>query len=582
MEFSLDETDHDGNWCLSPELSKGAQTVTLGSLRMCLKRKSDRALRSPFSSLMSWTLSKAAQAFANRLSRRHGAQEEPDGGSGIASVLHLQDVSGRRRTNTSEEDGNGQVSGSVDAGDDRPVHACADNSAADGSGLSPAEGQCSGRRRGDGLQSQGEAEGQEQGHQDPMDSSGNWSTTVKIHSPKALEREPKNLHSPRRVHAVPSKSTTEVVDMHPMRGTLGKAGSRSVSVLIGNGSSPDAGSQKLADSRGDLPGVSPCTTIQAGAGQYQAEGGRDGPDRASFWEQWIKPCYAQTGFKDNDTERTLSVKRKSANGTSTNPTTQEDGRTNADLQCGGRWTPGVGHQRRGEALGAGGDGGTRCNPSSRLVGKSQLGGRHGRSLGKFLSSRFSKFMVFLCMNCCLSTATIAAFGTPDLVAWHNECTDEFKTEPVSLSTADNMTCYVYGQALAKHFAYATSDIYGDDAKLTKEDKKFVKENLKKLNKTIVEVYSLRLSGWRSFGPDYWLGLYQGDPSSVSSTDDTGTTTSSCYPQPALYCLLNIEVLIQLQTRPTSSSSRRRGSSAALEVCSRHSANTTSSWPRLSI
>ena len=93
------------------------------------------------------------------------------------------------------------------------------------------------------------------------------------------------------------------------------------------------------------------------------------------------------------------------------------------------------------------------------------------------------------MNCCLSTATIAAFGTPDLVAWHNECTDEFKTEPVSLSTADNMTCYVYGQALAKHFAYATSDIYGDDAKLTKEDKKFVKENLKKLNKTIVEVYS---------------------------------------------------------------------------------------------
>ena len=489
MEFSLDETDHDGNWCLSPELSKGAQTVTLGSLRMCLKRKSDRALRSPFSSLMSWTLSKAAQAFANRLSRRHGAQEEPDGGSGIASVLHLQDVSGRRRTNTSEEDGNGQVSGSVDAGDDRPVHACADNSAADGSGLSPAEGQCSGRRRGEGLQSQGEAKGQEQGHQDPMDSSGNWSTTVKIHSPKALEREPKNLHSPRRVHAVPSKSTTEVVDMHPMRGTLGKAGSRSVSVLIGNGSSPDAGSQKLADSRGDLPGVSPCTTIQAGAGQYQAEGGRDGPDRASFWEQWIKPCYAQTGFKDNDTERTLSVKRKSANGTSTNPTTQEDGRTNADLQCGGRWTPGVGHQRRGEALGAGGDGGTRCNPSSRLVGKSQLGGRHGRSLGKFLSSRFSKFMVFLCMNCCLSTATIAAFGTPDLVAWHNECTDEFKTEPVSLSTADNMTCYVYGQALAKHFAYATSDIYGDDAKLTKEDKKFVKENLKKLNKTIVEVYS---------------------------------------------------------------------------------------------
>ena len=31
---------------------------------------------------MSWTLSKAAHAFANRLSRRHGAQEEPDGGSG--------------------------------------------------------------------------------------------------------------------------------------------------------------------------------------------------------------------------------------------------------------------------------------------------------------------------------------------------------------------------------------------------------------------------------------------------------------------------------------------------------------------
>ena len=175
---------------------------------------------------MSWTLSKAAQAFAQRLRTRHGAQEEPDGGSGITSVLHLQDVQGRRSTSATPN-GVSQVCGRLDAGDDRPPHADADHQTADGLGLPPAEGQCSGHRRGDGHQDQGEAEGQEQDHQNPMDSPGNRRTIVKIHSPATLEREPKDMHLQcgarwERLEADPSlsSSATEVPQLPESKSLL--------------------------------------------------------------------------------------------------------------------------------------------------------------------------------------------------------------------------------------------------------------------------------------------------------------------------------------------------------------------------
>eukprot|EP00435_Cladocopium_sp_Y103_P018369 s1110_g4.t1 len=242
------------------------------------------------------------------------------------------------------------------------------------------------------------------------------------------------------------------------------------------------GFQESADGSGNLPTFSSGTSIQAGAGQHQAEGGLDGPDRTSIWDKWIKQCHAKDDFKANGTEGTLSVQGTNSNGPSSNAATKEDGRTSADIRCGGR-APGSSWSSATTT-----SHGSRWRWPSQMqpiqpptVGKSQLGGRHGSSL----SSR-----VFLCMNCCLSAATIAAVGTPDLVAWHNECIDEVKTEPVSLSnTADKMTCYVYGKELAKHFAYATTDLNGDHKQLTKEDKKFVLNNFKKLNNTIVEVYS---------------------------------------------------------------------------------------------
>ena len=66
-----------------------------------------------------------------------------------------------------------------------------------------------------------------------------------------------------------------------------------------------------------------------------------------------------------------------------------------------------------------------CRPTTRrLVHKSQLGGKCGKALGSLLKTHFSKFMVFLCMNCCLAPTTVSAFGSPDLIAWHHG--NEFK------------------------------------------------------------------------------------------------------------------------------------------------------------
>eukprot|EP00435_Cladocopium_sp_Y103_P075986 s33_g72.t1 len=67
-----------------------------------------------------------------------------------------------------------------------------------------------------------------------------------------------------------------------------------------------------------------------------------------------------------------------------------------------------------------------------LADKSQLSGKFVSSLKSTLASRFSKFVVFLCMNCCLPPSTVSAFGTPDLVAWHRGNEFDFQhgfTEP---------------------------------------------------------------------------------------------------------------------------------------------------------
>ena len=113
-------------------------------------------------------------------------------------------------------------------------------------------------------------------------------------------------------------------------------------------------------------------------------------------------------------------------------------------------------------------------------------------MGSLLKTHFSKFMVFLCMNCCLAPTTVSAFGTPDLIAWHHDdeftvkSTDDGFTEPDNFH-GDYMTCYVYGH-LAQHFASAQADGLGKLHQMNKDLNRRLVNSLRD-NPNILEVYS---------------------------------------------------------------------------------------------
>ena len=95
------------------------------------------------------------------------------------------------------------------------------------------------------------------------------------------------------------------------------------------------------------------------------------------------------------------------------------------------------------------------------------------------------------MNCVLPKATVTAFGSPDLVAWHYENEFDFTENRMPSTNAEDgfVACYVYGHPkLARHFANATYDSFGPNKQLAKETKKWLVGSLKKTPR-IMEVYS---------------------------------------------------------------------------------------------
>ena len=489
VEFNMmDCTDHDGNWHLSPNMSSENKMPSLQSLRSCVRRRSDANRSSPFSSLMNWSLTRAAQAFAQRLLRSHGAQEGDQGE--LPAVLHLQDDARRGGEAHTSQDGNSQVRGSLVPRGDSHVSFDLHDHEPDGVGLSPEEGQRDRRRAlhaGEG-EAADEAEGQEQGGQEGMDSSGNRSTHVQIPSPGLLERQPGDMYTPRRVHEVPSQSTSTLVVLPSMRKSMGTPGSRSRRVLFDDNCSGAFQCQEASDQCGILPGVSTSSSFPTKAGQHSTPSGPPRQDHDDPWSDWIRAD--PKGQDDSEVclspTRALPVQGSKDGGSTRNATTKEVPRPSSSIRPDRARAPGICRQRRGEALAEGGHGQqVPTEGRQRLVGKSQLGGKHGSMLGKFLSSRFSKFMVFLCMNCCLSPATTMAFGSPDLVAWHNVTENSFNDDShLTGQTAAGMTCYVYGQSFTRHFANSAAESFGKTQVLTKQDKKMVKDALK-----VMEIYS---------------------------------------------------------------------------------------------
>ena len=522
-EFSLDCTDDDGRWNEIIEMDAGdcdedvpdrhhvdrvelgvdqkaGRVFKLGMLKNCMRRKRTSNSRSPFAQFMIWTLSGAAQTFLDRIQRRHGAQEEDQRSGQQPSSLGLcHGGQGGPGGRAQEEDGKPQVLCGMVARRDGAAAAPADHATADGLGLLAEEGSRAGRpgaRERWGKEEEVDP-GEAQGDEDGMDSAGNRTAPEALHNPEVLGQGTRGVQPPGRVSTLSCKSRPAVVDMPDMRISMGTTGRRSDGIVYDNTGSRDTGVREALDKDRCLSTVPASSKVQAGAGSSEVEGGPHGDDLNRLWSSWIQ---SRTNSKNQHTkasgnsQRAVTFQGTSGGRSSSLPVAKEDPNLppgSREPRCsgagGGSTIRGGLHGRERQRA----DGSGLQRSGRILADKSQLGGRNGKALASLVASRFSKFMAFLCMNCCLPPSAVSAFGTPDLVAMHHG--NEFKiqhgfTEPEFDQQAEDFVgCYIYGQ-MSRHFVNSSADGFGKVRPLSKENQKWLTKNLKS-QPTIVEVYS---------------------------------------------------------------------------------------------
>ena len=300
------------------------------------------------------------------------------------------------------------------------------------------------------------------------------------------------MQPPCRVPTLQSQPVRPLVGVPDVRIPLGEVRCGPCGILDSHGGARDAGLPQPEDLGGHVSPVLASSKIEARPRSGDPEGDQHGKDFHGGWRHWVNYITEGDDKLPGDRSGKIYFQGASNDGSTCKPGCQKS----ADLQhrprehdgaLGGslRTDRGSHDQRRGEGVG--------CRPTARrLVHKSQLGGKCGKALGSLLKTHFSKFMVFLCMNCCLAPTTVSAFGSPDLIAWHHD--NEFKvaktedgfTEPDNFD-GDYMACYVYGH-LAQHFASAQTDGRGKLHQMNKDLNRRLVKSLRD-SPSILEVYS---------------------------------------------------------------------------------------------
>lgn len=452
----------------------------LSALRTCRRRQRHVDHLSPFSNLMTWTLSKAAHVFATGLLCR---SHVPKSAATFASSQQPASLDlchdGARGSAKEEEDGLGEVRESLGQGG----HCLPDDhhSPADGVGLLAREGERSGDLRGNGLKAQGSEEVDDlESGKERMDPTGHRPANREIQDTFFLGEGAREVPACRRVLKVSFQPIPEVVDLPDLRVPLGTTGSvpetpqaRSLKTVVGTYPKflpapklrPEQGSIELqVNHRGRVGMVSGKTGSTSSA--------------ATKLHTHTKVTAGKVFVQGEANDRPPSL-----------PTSKENFRS-GELQPGRRErATGARHRQVvGRDLGPGDGEPQQPGGGQRVLAhQDQLDGRLGKALRSMMRSRFSKFMVFLCMNCCLPTATTTAFGSPDCVASYSSELNEFKfLDPHEVQSGDDyvsttVTCCVYGH-LAQHFASAQTDAFGTYKPLNKEQKRWFKNEFKKLKK----------------------------------------------------------------------------------------------------
>eukprot|EP00435_Cladocopium_sp_Y103_P015874 s4082_g3.t3 len=528
LEFPMDATDDDGQWHEINDVemndvpddrmvrhvnmavesqsrgegSKVGEVFQLSSLRNCLRRRPS-STRSPFYQLMSWTIATAAQTFLQRLRSAHGAQEEPEKRRceqhPVVYLCH-DERRGQGRPDI-PKDGNAEVREGMESPGDGAGSPDADDPSANGAGLHAEEGH--GARSGGDRERWGEVQeadqSQGQGDSRRMDPSGHWQAAETIRGSEVLGEGAQGVSASCRVSALQSKQVRPMVGLPDMRIAMGEVRHRPLDIVDDH---KDPRSSKLPEPEncdGHLSAIPARSKVQAGPRSCDAQGGQQGQDRYGSWRHWVNYITEVDHPNSRDGQGSIFMQGAQDDRIACSPT----GEASSPLHAGPRGHPGEcggcpradrsAHvERRGQGRVE-----RRWKPSSRttarrLVHQSQLGGECGKALGSLLKTHFSKFMVFLCMNCCLAPTTVSAFGSPDLVAWHhdNEFTigkiEDGFTEPME-SSGNYMACYVYGR-LAQHFASAQADGHGKHHQLSKDLNGRLVKSLRG-NPKILEVYS---------------------------------------------------------------------------------------------
>ena len=509
--FGMDCTDHDDAWVLSPDVQacdpceKSSEGFSLASLKnslgLCAKRRPVHDRRSRSSSLMRRTLFQSAQAFVTRLLRSHGAQEE-HAYLELSANTNSPDAAEGRCSDplNASQDGRSEVQFSMGSdGEGTPLHA-GDRPEPDGVGLPAGEGH-HGRLHPGRRVPAGEGEGQRtkerlQENQGVLDSSRDWQPSSKIADTQALGQGSTSMSSCSRTPTVPGKSLQPMVGVPDVRFEMGEIGSRSNSFNSGEPARSSQG-KELGNQRGKLSSTPTSTSVktrprESPTGTYTTW--RSNLLEGS-WGDWLRGASKEHQSYDQDDGscqqrqqgQKVYVQGSQDDRPPSNSTLEDAG---ASLRDGQERAGDPGAGGRGGFSDMAGGGHEHGFQSRLLVNKEQLGGKKGSKLRSILERRFSKFMVFLCMNCCLNTAATTAFGSPEFTACY--FADQFRPhhvieplKPLRTST-DFVNCYVYGE-LEQHFANSSVDTQGVTKPLHKEIKKMLVKNLKE-QPNVMEVY----------------------------------------------------------------------------------------------
>ena len=375
-----------------------------------------------------------------------------------------------------------------------------------------------------------------------IDHAGDWSASGPVKGPEVLAVGSGVLQPSSGVHEMQGKPVQPMVDLPELRRKMGTDERRSVGFILSSGGAGDSNGGTSEDSTRILPILPSCTTIQTGTRECEVG---SHPERKSSgiddWKNWLN-----TGASTGVNPWQIFLQGKDSIGSAVAEQTKETVPQHGLGDSGVR-----GRQSR---LGQG-HGGRRL-----LLSKDQLGGTFGKKLCGLVGHKFSTFMVFLCMNCWLSTSTTKAFGEP-LLSAVTTASGEFSEVPFSFAAPPEdekyTACFVYPK-LEFHIRQGEPDLHGRTFTLSRPTRRTLEQAIKK-NKVVMGIYSpprvtekARDFGFESggaLGAQHWMGLISQRPSAQSFAIDPEDEASAGDPFTALYGFFEVAWAIQPQKRP---------------------------------